>query len=79
MSPSDRSSTINDVESEEKRQDSNATEQNQANEKTVRLDGKVELTEDDIEEKLGYAYPEWRKWTILVKTIPLNKLNADVQ
>ena len=35
-------------------------------EKTQRADGKVELTEDDIEEKLGYAYPEWKKWLILV-------------
>lgn len=35
-------------------------------EKKVRSDGRVELTEDDIEEKLGYAFPEWRKWMILV-------------
>ena len=35
-------------------------------EKTQRADGKSELTEDDCEELLGYAYPEWRKWTILV-------------
>lgn len=35
-------------------------------EKTVRPDGKIELTEDDLEDKLGYAYPEWKKWLILV-------------
>jgi len=35
-------------------------------EKTERPDGKVELTEEDIEDKLGYAYPEWKKWLILV-------------
>lgn len=34
--------------------------------KTQRPDGKIELTEDDLEEKLGYAYPEWKKWMILV-------------
>lgn len=34
--------------------------------KTQRPDGRVELTEDDLEEKLGYAYPEWKKWLILV-------------
>jgi Major Facilitator Superfamily len=31
-----------------------------------RADGKVELTEDDAYEKLGYCYPEWKKWMILV-------------
>lgn len=35
-------------------------------EKKERPDGKVELTEEDIEDKLGYAYPEWKKWLILV-------------
>lgn len=35
-------------------------------EKTPRPDGKVELTEEDIEEKLGYEYPAWKKWMILV-------------
>lgn len=35
-------------------------------EKKHRSDGKIELTEDDIEDKLGYAYPEWKKWLILV-------------
>lgn len=32
----------------------------------VRTDGKVELTEDDAYDKLGYSMPEWRKWSILV-------------
>lgn len=36
------------------------------NEKKYRSDGKIELTEDDIEDRLGYAYPEWKKWLILV-------------
>jgi hypothetical protein len=36
------------------------------NEKKSRSDGKIELTEEDIEDKLGYAYPEWKKWLILV-------------
>ncbi|ERF70933.1 hypothetical protein EPUS_06718 [Endocarpon pusillum Z07020] len=31
-----------------------------------RADGKLELTEDDAYEKLGYSYPEWKKWMILV-------------
>lgn len=35
-------------------------------ESTQRADGKVELTEDDAYEKLGYSLPEWRKWSILV-------------
>lgn len=35
-------------------------------EKKYRSDGKIEVTEDDIEDKLGYAYPEWKKWLILV-------------
>lgn len=43
-------------------QDLNAHE----GEKQPRADGKVELTEDDLEEKLGYAYPGWKKWLILV-------------
>lgn len=34
--------------------------------KTVRPDGKVELTEEDAYDKLGYTLPEWRKWSILV-------------
>lgn len=35
-------------------------------EKKARSDGKVELTEDDIEDQLGYEYPAWKKWLILV-------------
>jgi phage shock protein PspC (stress-responsive transcriptional regulator) len=34
--------------------------------KAVRADGKVELTEDEAYDKLGYTLPEWRKWSILV-------------
>jgi hypothetical protein len=26
---------------------------------------KIEITEADCEKELGYAYPEWKKWTIL--------------
>jgi MFS family permease len=32
----------------------------------ARKDGKVELTEDDAYDKLGYSLPEWRKWSILI-------------
>jgi hypothetical protein len=34
--------------------------------KTQRADGKIELTEEDAYDKLGYSLPEWRKWSILV-------------
>jgi hypothetical protein len=34
--------------------------------KAVRADGKIELTEDEAYDKLGYTLPEWRKWSILV-------------
>ncbi|BCS25037.1 uncharacterized protein APUU_41481A [Aspergillus puulaauensis] len=30
-----------------------------------REDGKRELTEDDAYDKLGFCFPEWKKWTIL--------------
>ena len=40
--------------------------QGQEGGKVVRADGKVELTEDDAYDKLGYSLPEWRKWSILV-------------
>lgn len=30
------------------------------------VDGdKIELTEEDCEDELGFAYPTWKKWTIL--------------
>ncbi len=31
-----------------------------------RTDGKIELMEEDAYDKLGYSYPEWKKWVILV-------------
>lgn len=31
----------------------------------TREDGKRELTEDDAYDKLGFCFPEWKKWTIL--------------
>lgn len=40
--------------------------QGQSEGRVVRADGKVELTEDDAYDKLGYTLPEWRKWSILV-------------
>ena len=40
--------------------------QGQQEGRVVRADGKVELTEDDAYDKLGYTLPEWRKWSILV-------------
>lgn len=33
---------------------------------TAREDGKVELTENDAYEHLGFSYPSWRKWQILI-------------
>jgi len=30
-------------------------------EKKVREDGKIELTEDDCYQKLGFSYPTWKK------------------
>ena len=30
-----------------------------------RMDGKVELKEEDAWEELGFCYPTWKKWTIL--------------
>ncbi|KAL4914658.1 major facilitator superfamily domain-containing protein [Aspergillus aurantiobrunneus] len=32
---------------------------------TIRADGKRELTEDDAYNKLGFCFPEYKKWTIL--------------
>ncbi|KAJ9650450.1 hypothetical protein H2198_010243 [Neophaeococcomyces mojaviensis] len=75
---SDKSSTINgdrsastDIEPDDKQKAMGVTGPELAagggdSEKKHRSDGKVELTEDDAEEKLGYAYPEWKKWLILV-------------
>lgn len=49
-----------------------------SHEKEQRSDGKVELTEDDAEEKLGYAYPGWKKWMILVRqALSTPGVNAD--
>jgi len=31
---------------------------------TDRADGKIELTEEDAYDKLGFCYPSWKKWTI---------------
>lgn len=38
-------------------------------ERPLRADGKVELTEDDCPEKLGYELPAWRKWSILIQIL----------
>lgn len=32
----------------------------------VRADGKVELTQEDAWDKLGFSLPEWRKWSIFI-------------
>jgi MFS family permease len=29
------------------------------------VDGKIEITENDCYDELGYSYPSWKKWTIL--------------
>lgn len=80
---SDKSSTINgdrsastDIEPDDKQKAMGVTGPELAagggdSEKKHRSDGKVELTEDDAEEKLGYAYPEWKKWLILVSSLSL--------
>ncbi|EXJ88400.1 hypothetical protein A1O1_05330 [Capronia coronata CBS 617.96] len=44
-------------------------------------DGKVELTEDDAYDKLGYAFPDWKKWMILVVILLIQtsmNLNASI-
>ncbi len=35
-------------------------------ERPKRADGRIELTEDDAYDKLGYSFPAWKKWMILV-------------
>ena len=40
--------------------------QKTTSEANIRDDGKIELTEEDAYDKLGYSLPEWRKWSILV-------------
>ena len=76
--PSSRSSTIredsgrvSDIQPDEKQQSLGLKGPDLASgvgdlDKVERSDGKVELTEDDAEEKLGYVYPWWKKWMILV-------------
>lgn len=34
-------------------------------EKAERPDGKIELTEEDCWDKLGFAFPKWKKWVII--------------
>lgn len=46
-----------------------------------RTDGKVELTEDDAYDKLGYSFPAWKKWMILVTILLIQtsmNLNASI-
>lgn len=46
-----------------------------------RDDGKVELTEEDAYDKLGYTFPVWKKWTILVTILLIQtsmNLNASI-
>lgn len=31
----------------------------------LRDDGKYEITEEECEDRLGFSFPEWKKWTIL--------------
>ena len=31
----------------------------------MRSDGKIEITEDECYDELGYSFPTWKKWTIL--------------
>jgi MFS family permease len=34
-------------------------------EEPIDVDEKVELSEDEVYDQLGYGFPEWKKWTIL--------------
>ncbi|EHY59688.1 hypothetical protein HRR83_001038 [Exophiala dermatitidis] len=49
--------------------------------RTNRTDGKIELTEDDAYDKLGYTFPECKKWMILVVILLIQtsmNLNASI-
>lgn len=52
---------------EDDRQGSMAIEMGDHEKKKMELgnDDKYEITEDDCADELGFAYPEWKKWTIL--------------
>ncbi|KAH0831446.1 putative MFS multidrug transporter [Fonsecaea pedrosoi] len=46
-----------------------------------RADGKIELTEEDCYDKLGYCFPAWKKWMILVIILLIQtsmNLNASI-
>jgi len=46
-----------------------------------RADGKIELTEDDCYDRLGYSFPNWKKWMILVVILLIQtsmNLNASI-
>ncbi|KAL8717178.1 MAG: hypothetical protein Q9225_005554 [Loekoesia sp. 1 TL-2023] len=55
-SPSDASDAVS--ASKEERGNGSSLE-------NIRPDGKIEIKEEDNYEKLGFAFPTWKKWTIL--------------
>ncbi|KAL8671140.1 MAG: hypothetical protein Q9168_004355 [Polycauliona sp. 1 TL-2023] len=60
-SPSDTSDVLstNDSPSAAEKRDSDSAQSSQ------RADGKIEIKEHDNYEKLGFAFPTWKKWSIL--------------
>jgi hypothetical protein len=55
--------------------------ENLASDRPKREDGKIELTEDDCYDKLGYCFPNWKKWMILVIILLIQtsmNLNASI-
>ena len=56
LSPSDNSDVA--FETKEERETASSSS-------NTRLDGKIEIKEEDNHGKLGLAFPTWKKWTIL--------------
>ena len=57
------------------------TGQNVDGGRSKRTDGKVELTEEDAYDKLGYSFPTWKKWMIFVVILLIQtsmNLNASI-
>ncbi|KAJ9636081.1 hypothetical protein H2204_005578 [Knufia peltigerae] len=58
-----------------------AAENLEGDDRSKRTDGKVELTEEDAYDKLGYSFPAWKKWMILVTILLIQtsmNLNASI-
>lgn len=52
------------VQNEKKEERPEPTEPH-ATRKSTRADGKIELSEEECYQKLGFCYPKWKKWMIL--------------